>query len=116
MIAMVMVGLVFGVVIGGLASWLILARAENELIVTLEQQQRNSRRARIKAEEQLASHRAHTNASIAMLRAETTRLRDSLESERVECARLRSALARYEEAELARRSERFLRYGSPGIN
>lgn len=106
---MFIIGLLLGAVGGGLAAWTILGRIESEVVTQLEAHQRNSQRARILAEEQLVSHRARSNAQLAMLQTDLARCREALEQQQLENTRYRAVLAQRSEQERALRAAALLK-------
>ncbi|MEZ5231050.1 MAG: hypothetical protein R2710_31535 [Acidimicrobiales bacterium] len=65
---MLLIGIVVGVAAGFSVGWALQKQANAEVIEAMERRLRNAQKARLRAEEQLVVRRAHSNASIAMIR------------------------------------------------
>ncbi|MEZ5380106.1 MAG: hypothetical protein R2733_26660 [Acidimicrobiales bacterium] len=75
---MLLIGIVVGVAAGFSVGWALQKQANAEVIEAMERRLRNAQKARLRAEEQLVVRRAHSNASIAMIRGELDRTRSRL--------------------------------------
>lgn len=66
---------IVGAAAGFCLGWLLRNQAHAEVLEAMERRLRNAQRARLHAEEQLVVRRAHTDASLAIMRGELERNR-----------------------------------------
>ncbi len=76
---MLLIGIVVGAAAGFSVGWALRNQAHAEMAEAMERRLRNAQKARLRAEEQLVVRRAHSNASIAMIRGELDRTRTKLQ-------------------------------------
>lgn len=75
---MLLIGLMVGGAAGFSVGWALRNQAHQEVTEAMERRLRNAQRARLRAEEQLVIRKAHSNASIALVRGELDRARSRL--------------------------------------